>query len=213
MLGKRTNCSFIRRGSNRKPINWAEVKFNDYHRINNLQAYNVGRLSQTVAGRVQQLKEMYAEKTIDKKLYVKYQQTPDIPGMFSDLNADVDDIQKQLDKLVKSSDYIPPSPYMDFEYAKQAAETRFSREEALESPQEVLDRISIWISTVNSMMAQNATPDTPPAVPGAAAGPPGAALPPVNGAGPGFGIQPPPEAAAVAPIQPLGPQGTTQLFQ
>ena len=205
MLGQRTNCQFIRKGSDRKPIKWADLKWNPTYRIDNIQAYNVGRLSQTVAGRFQVLKEMYAEKTINKKLYIKFQQTPDIRGMFSELNSPVDDIQEQLDTLVKGDEYIPPTPYMDFAFAQQAVESRLAKEEKLKSPQEVLDRLQMWRATVLAMQKQNTTPDTPPGQPvppPPGQGPPG--MPP--GAGPpgpgGFGFQPPPQQAGVAPIQP-----------
>lgn len=201
MLGQRTKCQFIRRGSERRAIKFADLKWNPDFRLTNIQAFNVGRLSQTVAGRTQVLKEMYAEKTIDKKLYIKYQQTPDIPGMFSELNSGADSIQEQLDDLVKSSDYQPPSPWMDYDFAIQAVESKLNKAVANGLPQDVIDRLSLWRATVKNLQAQNATPPTVPAT----AGPPGSA-PPISGppgAAPGpFGFQPPPEAAAVAPIQP-----------
>ena len=160
-----------------------------------------------MAGRIEVLKEMYAEKTIDKKLYIKYQQTPDIPGMFSELNSDVDAIQGQLDALIKSDEYIPPSPYMDFPFAIQTAENRFSRALADKSPQAVLDRLSMWIATVKNMQAQNTTP---PSIPQPPAPGPGAGPVPAPG---GFGLQPPAEAPNIAPIAPapILPPGQSPL--
>jgi hypothetical protein len=199
MLGERTKCDFIRRGQDRKAIKWVDIKWNPAFRLTNIQAYNVGRLSQTVAGRIQVLKEMYAEKTINKDLYIKYQQTPDINGMFSELNGPVDSIQKQLDDLVKSKDYIPPSPFMPYDLAVEMCESRMDREQSKGAPQAVIDRLSMWRAMVKSFEVQNTTPDQP-------AGSPVAGQQPNNapaGQGPvPFGIQPPPDAANVAPIQP-----------
>jgi len=203
MLGKRLEPDFIRTGRNKRKIAWKSIKLNPNFRINDLQAYNVGRLSQTVAGRIQLLKEMYAEGTIDKKLYVKYQQTPDINGMFSELNSDADSVQSQLDELVKSDEFIPPSPYMDHLFAKQQVEDRYQREIALKSPQHVLDRLSIWRAVVINYIAQNNTPDAAmqqePAIPGATpTADPMAGAAPMSDPGmaqpmPGAGM--PPEAA------------------
>jgi hypothetical protein len=182
MLFKRLNARFK---SGRRTFDWSKVKLNANFRINDLQAYNVGRLAQTVAGRIQIVEQMYANKRIDGKTYNKFLQTPDIPGMFRDLNAEADDIAKQLDMLVKSSDYIPPTPFMDMPYAKLQVETRFAREEAEGAPQDVLDRLMMWRATVMSFIKQSTTPDVD-APPSPAVG----AVPPVP---PGFADMAPPQ--------------------
>ncbi len=161
MLFKRLNAKFK---SGRRTFDWSTVKLNANFRINDLQAFNVGRLSQTVAGRIQIVEQMYANKQIDDKMYHKFLQTPDIPGLYRDLNAETNDIEKQLDNLVKSDDYIPPNPFCDFKYALKAVEVRFAREEFEGSPQDVLDRLMMWRSTILSFMNQQTSTDTPPSM-------------------------------------------------
>ncbi len=156
MLFKRLNAKFK---SGRRQFDWTTVPLNQYFRVDDLQAYNVGRLSQTVAGRIQIVEQMRANNRIDDKMYNKFLQTPDIPGMFRDLNAEANNIEMQLDKLVKSKDFIPPTPYMDFEYALRQVETRMDREEAEGARQDVLDRLGMWRSVVMSFLKQRTTPD------------------------------------------------------
>lgn len=194
MLFKRLNAKFK---SGRRSFDWSAIKLNENFRINDLEAFNVGRLAQTVAGRIQIVEQMRANGRIGDKTANKFLQTPDIPGMFRDLNAETDDIEKQLDTLVKGGDYIPPTPYMDFAYAKKAVEVRYAREEADGSPQDVLDRLAMWRATVMSFQNQQQTPDTPPS-PAAGATPP---LPPADA----FGAMTPgaPNPAAVVEGPPL----------
>ena len=199
MLGKRLNCNFIRTGD-RREIKWKELSFNPKFRLNDIQAFNTGRLSQTIAGKQQRLTEMYQNGLIDKRLFVKYQQTPDIPGLYSQLNADADDIQKQLDELVKSDEYIPPSPFQDFDFAIQAVETKMKRCDAQGYPQEVLDRLSMWRATVKNLQAQNNTPDT---VPGSPANVPAPPAPGMSAPG----LQPPAGLPQLAPVPPPSPLG------
>lgn len=169
MLFKRLDAKFK---SGRREFDWTKVPLNEYFRVDDLQAYNVGRLSQTVAGRIQIVEQMRATNRIDDRMYNKFMQTPDIPGMFRDLNAQANNIDKQLDSLVKSEDFISPTPYMDFEYALQQVETRMDREEAEGARQEVLDRLGMWRAVVMSFLKQKTTPDTkfgiqpPPVLPG-----------------------------------------------
>lgn len=166
----------------RRSFDWSEVKLNQNFRINDMQAYNVGRLAQTVAGRIQIVEQMRANNRIDDRMYNKFLQVPDIPGMFRELNAETNDIEKQLDALVKSDDYIPPNPFMDFDFARKAVERRYAREEFEGAPQDVLDRLLMWRATVMSFKNQEVTPDAPPSESVGAAPMPGAA-PPAPGGG------------------------------
>ncbi len=182
MLFKRLKAKFK---SGRREFDWSTVPINDYFRVDDIQAYNVGRLSQTVSGRIQIVEQMRANNRIDDKMYNKFMQTPDIPGMFRDLNAQANNIDKQLDALIKSDDFIPPTPYMDFEYALQQVEMRMDREEAEGARQDVLDRLGMWRSVVMSYVKQKTTPDQKFGLQ-----PPPPIVPPIGGVTP---IVPPPE--------------------
>jgi hypothetical protein len=202
MLFKRLNAKF--KAGNRS-FDWSKIPLNKSFRVDDLEAYNVGRIAQTVAGRVQIVEQMRANNRIDDRAYNKFLQTPDIPGMFRDLNAETNDIDKQLDNLVKGDDYVPPTPYMDFNYAKKAVEIRYAREEfdglieGKQTNQAALDRLAMWRATVMSFLKQQQTPDAPPSpvVAGAPAAPTdGFAAPPLPPIVPGA---PPPPALPGTP--------------
>lgn len=184
MLFKRLKSKFH---SGRREFDWGSVPLNEYFRVDDIQAYNVGRLSQTVAGRIQIVETMRANNRIDDKMYNKFLQTPDIPGMFRDLNAQANNIDKQLDSLIKSKAFIPPTPYMDFNYALQQVETRMDREESEGARQDVLDRLGMWRSVVLSFKKQQSTPDQK------------------------FGIQPPVPIIGAPPVPPLGAAPPPQM--
>jgi hypothetical protein len=159
MLFKRLNAKFK---SGDHTLDWSQIRLNQNFRINDLIAYNTGRIAQTVAGKIQILEQMRQNNRIDDKTYNKFLQTPDIPGLFRDLNAEAGDIDEQLDNLVKSKEYIPPTPYMDFDYAIHCVEVRYAREEKNRAAQDVLDRLAMWRATVLSFKKQQTTPDAPP---------------------------------------------------
>lgn len=161
MLGKRLKPRFTRRGNSRKQLDWKSIKLNANFRINDMAAFNVGRLGQTVAGRVQMIETLKANGSLSQKRYLKYLAMPDTAGMFKDLTAGTTDIDMQLDELVKSKEYIPPTPFMNLDDAKEAVETRIAREETDKSPQHVLDNLFMWRQTILSFMKQNSTPDIP----------------------------------------------------
>jgi hypothetical protein len=215
MLFKRLNAKFT---SGAKTLDWGKIKLNKSFRINDLEAYNVGRLSQTVAGRIQILEQMRGANRIDDKAYNKFLQTPDIPGMFQDLNAETNDIQKMLDQLVKADDYIPPTPYLDPKYAKKLVEIRYAREEfdglvdGVQTNQAALDRLSMWRSTVMSFINQAATPDAPPSV-AAGATPEAAGIAPPADAFGAPGLPPIDPNAPPPPVAPLPPPPALPLLQ
>jgi hypothetical protein len=123
-----------------------------------------------------------------------------------------------LDALVKGDDYIPPTPYMDFKYAKKAVEIRYAREEfdglvdGVQTNQAALDRLSMWRSTVMSFINQEATPDQPPSV-AAGATPEAAGIAPPADAFGAPGLPPIDPNAPPPPVAPLPPPPSLPLLQ
>lgn len=161
-LAKKVKPSFTRPGRTKEIIDWDALKIKDGQPLD-LTAFNVGRLGQTVAGRVQALKDMLGAGDIDRRLYNKYLQVPDNSQLLDELNAPTESVSKCLDQLVLKDKYRPPSPYMDLDFAKQSVEARILLEEDMGTPEKVLDRLRMWRAAAVELLAQRNTPPAPPA--------------------------------------------------
>ena len=199
-LGKRFNVSFTMPGRKKQIIVWDKVDPDSVQ----LRGYNVGRLGQTVAGRTQQLEKMAADGSIDRVVYNKYLQVPNLDGrggMMDAINAPVEGVDKILNRIVLQGKYIPPSPYLNPTYAKQAVESRIILEQGWGTDEAAIDRLRMWRSALLALSKQRATPDAP-TVPAPAAGPAGAPGAPTDNF---TGITPP----TSIPGAPIGPDKGT----
>lgn len=179
-LGKRFSIPFTMPGRKKQIIDWKKVDPDSVE----LKAYNVGRLGQTVAGRTQQLEKMVADGDIDRPIFNKYLQIPNLDGrggMMDTINAPVEGVDKILNRIVLQGKYVPPSPYLNPTYAKQAVESRIVLEQGWGTKETAIDRLRMWRSALLALNKQRQTADaanstftgvTPPtSIPGAPIGP------------------------------------------
>ena len=201
-LGKKLKVAYRRVGTNQQLINWDDLKIGE-NTIVGLTAVNVGQFGQTYAAQKQEIISLLAAGEIDRDTANKYLQAPDRSAMFAQINAPETGVDKRLDKLVLGKEYVPPSSFLNLQYAKQAVEARHEMEWQRKTPQDVLDRLLMWRAAVIDMIAQQMTPDAgfgatplPGSAPGAPAGTeasiPGAPVP-IPGGAP---VQPPPQQIA-----------------
>ncbi len=174
-------------------LNWDEKKFY-------LRPFPVGRLSQSIAVRQEQIRTWYAEGAISKQTKMRLEQVPDTDGYQSLANAAQDFIEMQLDEMIQTGDYQPPEPWVDVDAAMETAQARYCYERTLKTPQKRTDMILRYISALDELksaagaaMAGAAAPPPPPGSPEALMQP----------------NMPPPGAAPGAP--PLPPQGIPGL--
>jgi hypothetical protein len=74
-LAKKVKPSFTRMGRTKELIDWSKLRITDGTPVD-LTAFNTGRLGQTIAGKVQQLKDMLADGDIDRRLFNKVPAKP-----------------------------------------------------------------------------------------------------------------------------------------
>ena len=167
-LAKRQKPSTKRPGRDKQIIDWDRLQI-DGDRPIMMDGFNVGRLGQTVAGKTQQLEKMVADGGITRQVYNKYLQVPDIDNLMDEINAPVEGVSRMLENLIMGGKYIPPSPFFDLGYAKQAVEARIILEGNEGTPEDVLDRLRMWRSAVIALKIQQTTPDAAPGPVNAAA--------------------------------------------
>ena len=182
-----------------KGLNWDKKKFY-------LRPFPVGRLSQSIAVKQEQIRSWYAEGAISKQTKMRLEQVPDTDGYQSLANAAEDFIEMQLDELIKTGKYQPPEPWVDLASAKETAQARYCYERRLKTPQSKTDLILRYLSAIDEMTgaAEGAAGPPAPAMPGVAPGL--GAAPPVAPAGiPGLPNLQPGQAPAPPPF-PVPPQ-------
>jgi hypothetical protein len=171
-LGAEAKPSFTLPGRSRQLIDWSEVKEAIAGAVKKpvgMEALGMSRFPQSISGRQEILDSMLANGTIPRRWHTRFSQVPDLDGMQDELNAKMDAVSWALDKLFAGQDYIPPSPFMDLDYAKEAVENRYLLEEMAGTPQWKLDQFLMWHAAVVEMITQRDTPDVPPGAPAAAA--------------------------------------------
>ena len=185
--------------NDRDKVDYSTLKLEN-GQVAGLTMFNTGRLGQTYSGKQQELATLLQTGSIKLDTYNKYLEVPDNMRMLREQNAPQTGADAALDRLVISDDYIPPTPFLNLDYAKQAAENKFTietnRPEERRLPQKQLDQILMWRAAVMSMIKQRNTPDQP-----------AANAPAQAGSAPAPGFSPTPLPTSV-PGAPQGPQGT-----
>jgi hypothetical protein len=150
-------------------IDWADVEIarNSY----SLRAFPVGRLSQSIAERTQEIESWYAEGSISRGVKMRLEQVPDVDGYQDLVNASGDYIEQVLDHMIEDGEYEPAEPWCDLQSALETTQSRYLQEKIQHTPQDRLDLLLQFMAQVQEMIADAA----PTPAPG----------------GPGFGIQPP----------------------
>lgn len=159
-LGKQLKPSVTLAGKRRQQIKWSDLKVSS-GQPEYLRAFAMSRLPQTMAGLQELIDTMLARGTISKALHARLSQVPDIDGAMDLLNAPQDSVDGALDKIIETGEYIPPSPFMDLAYAKQACESRYLLEEDDGTPRDRLDLLLQYRAAVIDLDTQKNTPDTP----------------------------------------------------
>jgi hypothetical protein len=126
-----------------------------------LSAFGSSKVSQTIAGRRQDLEDMLNKGQISRQTFTRYAQIPDIDNLQDVLNAPQEAIDRQLDELLKG-EYIPPTPFGDLNYAKAQVEARHCYESNIETPEDILDLYLQYRAAVKDLLLDQATPDAPP---------------------------------------------------
>jgi hypothetical protein len=203
-LGKKLKTSYTRTGTTRQIIKWSDLKI-DKGTIVGLKALNVGKFGQTYAAKQQTLQAELAAGNITRDEYNKYLQVPNTQQLLDQLNAPETGVDTAIDKLVLSDEYIPPSSFLNLDYAKQAVEARYIIEQERGTPDDQLDFLLQWRAAVIELKAQQSTPDAagfgPAQLPGVAPGAPVG----TSASIPGKPIPIPATTTAAPVIPPQGP--------
>lgn len=195
-------------GRRAQQINWADVNMakSSYW----LRPFPMSSLPQSIAGRTEIIEQWAAQGRISKATQNRLEQVPDIDGYLDLVNAAAESVEAALDRMVEEGDYEPPTPFADLQDQIAMAQSRYLFEKDQgDTPRDRLDLILQYIAATQELIEDAAGPANTNAGPGMPAqalpAAPQGALPPMPGAGGGFGMQPPAGPAPVPTPYPLAP--------
>jgi hypothetical protein len=207
-LGKEHKPSYTAPGREIQIIDWEKLVITD-GTPKGIRAYNTGRFGQSISAKLQELSALLAQGSIDKDTYNKYLQVPDMGDLLDKLNAPMTGADKQIQALLKpKAKYVPPLPFLNLTYAKQAVEAIYIIESDLGTPQDRLDNLLLWRAAVMEMISERNTPDKATGV-GGSATPAAPAIPEFGGSANGN----PAFAPSPMPIQPADTSAVSGALQ
>lgn len=176
-----------------KRIDWGDVdlKRDQYH----LKVFPTNLLPTTPGAKISRVIELVREQLLSREeaRTILIGDYPDIEGVAADATAQMENIERHLDALLRGEAYADhmPQPYLNLELAKSMSANRINRLEADGEPDEKIDTIRQFnedaielarIMTANdAAAAQGIAPPAPAGPPG----PPGVPMAPPGGAPPG----------------------------
>ena len=96
-------------------IKWSEVNMDEDKFM--MDVFPASALSHTPAGRLQDVQELMQAGFIGKEDALKLLDFPDLEGTMNMLNADTNNLEKIIEKMIEDGEYMPPEPYQNLENA------------------------------------------------------------------------------------------------
>lgn len=140
----------VRKGSFISTIKWKDVDMEEDKY--SMQCFPTSFLSSTPAGKLQDVQELIGIGFISKEDGMKLLDFPDLREFYNFNNAGVEDIERQIEKMIDDGDYETPEPYQNLELGivkMQQAYLRFRSEGAPDSKLELFRR---WIEDANGLI-------------------------------------------------------------
>lgn len=96
-------------------IKWEDVDMSEDQYI--MDVFPTSALSQTPAGRLQDVQDLMEAGFLNKEDALKLLDFPDLEGTMNMLNADAQNLDKLIEKMIDDGEYFPPEPYQNLENA------------------------------------------------------------------------------------------------
>jgi hypothetical protein len=142
-------------------------------------------LPQTPAGRLERVVEMAQAGMIDQRESRRLLGMPDLEKADRLANAPLDDIDRTMEHMLRTGEYIAPMPMQDLAYGLRMCASYWLRARMDGEEDKKLDMLARWLSEAADILRPDAPVPTIPNVPLGAGGAPGAPVmavqPPIPG--------------------------------
>lgn len=143
-------------------IAWSEIDLEDDQY--QMQVFPTSMLSQTPAGRLQDIQELIQAGFIDKNYALKLLDYPDLEGYMNLANAAIDDIEDTIEAIMDKGEYSSPEPYQDLATGIKLMQSAYLKARTDNLEEEKMELMRRWISEA-SLLLQSAMGPAPAALP------------------------------------------------
>jgi hypothetical protein len=144
-----------------------------------IRAFPMSSIPQSVAGRQDWIDRAFAQNRISAETKTRLEGMPDIDGEVDQMTASSDLVTWQLDQIIETGKYLPPTGVGDLRLAFTKCQTRIQYETRHELDPDRLSLLYQYLASVDEMLADA---EPPPVMAPGMAGP--GAVPPPGGAAP-----------------------------
>lgn len=133
-----------------KTINWKDVELDEDQYI--MQVFPASALSQTPAGRLQEVQELLQAGFISKEDGMKLLDFPDLKAYYNMANAGVEDIEKQIEDMIEHGEYQTPEPYQNLQYGITKMQQAYLMYRSQKAPEDRLELLRQWVEDAKAML-------------------------------------------------------------
>jgi hypothetical protein len=127
-----------------------------------MDIFPTSSLSNTPAGRLQDVQELLQAGFITKEDGMKLLDFPDLEGTMNLLNAGIEDIEKMIEDMVEHGNYTTPEPYQNLELGIKKCQQAYLMYRAQGAPDERLELLRRWMEDAQGLLIKAATGTNPP---------------------------------------------------
>ncbi|MCB0801750.1 MAG: hypothetical protein KDB74_01515 [Flavobacteriales bacterium] len=133
-----------------RSIKWADVNLPDDDYI--IRAFPVSSLPTEPAAKLQFVQELIQGGYIDKQFGQALLDFPDLEGYMTIANASVNAIEYIMESILEKDAYIPPTPYLDLETARNVAHLELLKATTERIPEENQEMLRVFIEECDQLL-------------------------------------------------------------
>lgn len=146
----------VKSGKFVETIRWDEVNMdNDKYMM---QIFPTSSLSNSPAGRLQEVQELIQAGFINREQGLKLLDFPDLEGAYNLLNAGYENIEAMIDRMMTNGDYETPEPFQNLEMGIEMCQQAYLHYRAQNAPDDKLELLRRWMEDAQSLLQRAQAP-------------------------------------------------------
>lgn len=142
----------VKTGKFMNSIKWKEVDIDEDKYL--MQMFPTSALSQSPAGRLQDVQELLQAGFIAKEDAMKLLNFPDLDAFYNMQNAGLEDIERQIEMMIENGDYETPEPYQNLQLGLEKMQQAYLMYRSQGAPDERLELLRRWMADADALLAQ-----------------------------------------------------------
>lgn len=140
-------------------INWKEIDMERDKYI--LQVFPTNYLSETPAGKFQDIKELLQAGFLDKDYAAKLMDFPDVKGVMKLITAPYDDIMLTITQILEKGEYNAPEEFQNLALGIRLGQSSYLKAKVDGVPRDRLELLQRWIAQANIKLKSAIQPPMP----------------------------------------------------